>query len=115
MRIVIIVCLLFFGLNSQAQAYKPMLAQFKEWHLTNCFSGCGTDIYYTDADTVVNGLTYAILDGFHYISRTFLLREDVGEKKSLHAFNGGRQNRCGIFIIRFFIAAWRLYANLQSN
>ena len=81
MRIVIIVCLLFFGLNSQAQAYKPMLAQFNEWHLTNCFSGCGTDIYYTDADTVVNGLTYAILDGFHYISRTFLLREDVGEKK----------------------------------
>lgn len=54
---------------------------FNEWHVTNCHYGCLTDIYFTDGDTIVDGLNYKILDGYHYISRTFLLREDLELKK----------------------------------
>ena len=64
-----------------SQNYKPLLDNFNEWHLTSCNSGCIQDKYYTDGDTLLNGLSYKILDGFHYISRTFLLREDVSERK----------------------------------
>lgn len=64
-----------------AQNYKPLLDNQNEWQVTNCYHGCLTDIYYTDGDTLVGGKTYKILDGFHYISRTFLLREDVASKK----------------------------------
>lgn len=64
----------------QAQPYKPLLDNLNEWHFTTCFSGCNTDVYYTDGDTIVGGKTYKILDGYHYISRTFLLTEDVANR-----------------------------------
>ncbi len=60
-----------------AQDYKPLLDNTNEWHFTNCYFGCLTDVYYTSEDTLVAGNNYKILDGFHYISRSFLLREDV--------------------------------------
>lgn len=74
---------IFFVLsfNTYSQAYKPLLDNLNEWHVTTCFSGCLTDVYYTDGDTIVEGKNYKILDGFHYISRTFLLREEVNNKK----------------------------------
>lgn len=78
------VCLLFmfFGLAPVfGQAYEPLLSNYNEWHLTSCFFGCLTDRYYTAGDTVVDGQDYKVLDGYHYISRTFLLREDVTERK----------------------------------
>jgi len=68
-------------LSLSAQDYKPLLDNFNEWHLTSCYNGCYTDIYYTDGDTLVENTSYKILDGFHYISRTFLLRENVETKK----------------------------------
>lgn len=64
-----------------SQDYKPLLDNINEWHFTTCFSGCLTDVYYTDGDTIVDGKNYKILDGYHYISRTFLLREEIAEKK----------------------------------
>ncbi|MFK8039220.1 MAG: T9SS type A sorting domain-containing protein [Crocinitomicaceae bacterium] len=67
--------------NVRAQSYKALLAQFNEWHITSCYFGCITNVYYTDADTIVNGYTYNILDGFHYINRNFLLREDTAAKQ----------------------------------
>jgi hypothetical protein len=69
------------SLPSFSQDYKPLLDNLNEWQLTTCFSGCLTDVYYTDGDTIVDGRNYKILDGFHYISRTFLLREEVENKK----------------------------------
>ena len=68
-------------LTLSAQDYKPLLDNFNEWHLTSCYNGCNTDIYYTNGDTLVDNKTYKILDGFHYISRTFLIRENVETKK----------------------------------
>ena len=65
----------------QAQDYKPLLDNTNEWHFTNCYFGCLTDVYYTDGDTLVNGDNYKILDGFHYISRSFLLREEVSSQR----------------------------------
>ncbi len=67
--------------QSSAQDYTPLLSNSNEWQLTNCYFGCLTDAYFTDGDTIVNGMNHKILDGFHYISRTFLLREVVSEKK----------------------------------
>lgn len=58
-----------------------MLDQWNEWHLISCYNRCLTDIYYTDGDTLVDGKNYKILDGFHYISRSFLIREDVENQK----------------------------------
>ncbi|WP_396150966.1 T9SS type A sorting domain-containing protein [Flavobacterium sp.] len=63
------------------QTYIPLLDTQNEWHFTTCYEGCITDIYYTNGDTLVNNKSHKILDGYHYISRTFLLYEDIAEKK----------------------------------
>ncbi len=65
----------------QAQDYKPLLDNTNEWHVTSCYFGCLTDVYFTDGDTLVEGNNYKILDGFHYISRSFLLREEVSNQR----------------------------------
>lgn len=77
----LLLCILLMNFSVFAQSYKPLLDELNEWHFTTCFSGCFTDVYYTDGDTIVDGKNYKILDGFHYISRTFLLREEVENKK----------------------------------
>lgn len=64
-----------------AQDYKLMLDNYNEWQFTNCYSGCITDMYYTAGDTLVDGKEYKILDGYHFISRTFLLREEIDSRK----------------------------------
>jgi len=38
-------------------------------------------MYRTSADTVINGLTYHVLDGYHYIQGNFLIREAVGQRR----------------------------------
>lgn len=75
------ILIIFTALPMMAQDYKPILDNKNEWHFTNCNFGCITDVYYTDGDTLVDGKTYKILDGYHFISRSFLLREEVAEKK----------------------------------
>lgn len=81
MRMVIVLFLSLCGSALlRAQAYEPLLNELNEWHFTTCFSGCNTSVYFTDGDTIVGGDSYKILDGYHYISRTFLLREDVPNK-----------------------------------
>ena len=73
--------LFLFSIVGFSQQYKPLLDTYNEWQFTNCHFGCNTDVYFTDGDTVVDNKTYKILDGYHYISRTFLLREDLATKK----------------------------------
>ncbi|MEM0516882.1 T9SS type A sorting domain-containing protein [Aequorivita flava] len=77
----ILLLVLLFSFPAIGQDYKPILDHRNEWHFTTCNFGCYTDKYYTDGDTLVNGMMYKILDGYHFISRTFLLREDLAEKK----------------------------------
>ena len=79
--LLIILVLVLNGKPCLSQPYQPMLATSNQWHFTTCYSGCLTDVYYTNGDTLVNGENYKILDGYHYISRTFLLKESVSEKK----------------------------------
>lgn len=81
MRIIHIIFSLFITIPCVAQDYKPLLDNYNEWQLTNCYSGCITDMYYTDGDTLVGGKNYKILDGYHFISRTFLLREELDSRK----------------------------------
>ena len=81
MKFSIILFFFLLPIFSIAQDYTPILDNRNEWHFTTCNFGCYTDMYYTDGDTLVNGKMYKILDGYHYISRTFLLREEVTEKK----------------------------------
>lgn len=71
----------FSGFGLFGQSYNPMLGSINEWQFTTCNFGCTTDIYFTDGDTVVNSKTYKILDGYHYINRNLLLRENEIEKK----------------------------------
>ncbi|RMA64216.1 T9SS type A sorting domain-containing protein [Ulvibacter antarcticus] len=75
-----------------SQAYKPLLDNVNEWQFTTCNFGCLTDKYFTDGDTIVDGNTFKILDGFHYISRTFLLREQVPERKVFMTFASSSGN-----------------------
>jgi hypothetical protein len=78
----ILIILISFSSQLFSQDYKPLLDDYNEWQLQYCFSGdCSTDIYYTNGDTIVDGINFKVLDGYHYISRGFLLREDVAEKK----------------------------------
>ena len=71
----------FFSALLFSQDYVPLLDDYNEWQVTNCYFGCLTDVYYTDGDTITDGHNYKILDGYHFISRTILLREDILEKK----------------------------------
>lgn len=80
-------------LTLQSQNYTPLLDQTNKWYVTTCYNGCITDSYYTNGDTLVNNKMHKILDGFHYISRTFLLHEDVTEKKVfLTKISGNRKD-----------------------
>jgi hypothetical protein len=83
MKSFLVIVLLFLSCQPIifAQDYKPILDYRNEWHFTTCNFGCYTDKYYTDGDTLVDGKMYKILEGYHFISRTFLLREDVSERK----------------------------------
>ena len=64
------------------QTYTPLLNDLNEWYLTTCnINNCSSVNYFTNGDTVVDGVAYKVLDGFHYISRTFLIREDVANRK----------------------------------
>lgn len=80
-KLLLVLCSIAFIASSTAQNYKPVLDDFNEWQVTTCYSGCLTDVYFTDGDTLVDGNTYKILDGYHFISRTFLLRENIATKK----------------------------------
>jgi hypothetical protein len=80
-KLVLIRTLFWLGILAQAQVYTPMLSTTNHWYLTSCFDGCLQDYYFAVDDTLVNGMNHKILDGYHYISRTFLLREEVTEKK----------------------------------
>ena len=61
----ILLLFLLSCMNMFGQAYIPLLDNQNEWHFTNCYEGCLTDIYYTNGDTIVNNKTHKILDGFH--------------------------------------------------
>lgn len=90
MRITLFFFLIIF-IKTTGQSYTPMLDNQNEWHIGYCNNdGCLLDKYYTDGDTIALGYQYKILDGYHYISRKFLLREDVPEKKVYlnFAYNG---------------------------
>lgn len=82
MRILLLCCFLFIQTTVYSQSYIPLLNQKNEWHLGYCDENdCYKDVYHTVGDTIVNGNTYKVLDGYHYISKTFWLRENVQEKK----------------------------------
>lgn len=81
MKNIFLILLLFFSLNTYSQDYNPLLDGVCEWKFTTCFFGCITDTYYINGDTIVAGQNYKVLDGYHYISRTFLLREEINERK----------------------------------
>ncbi len=81
MRKSLLILLIFNTFTVMGQDYTPLLNNYNEWHVTSCFSGCLTDVYYTNGDTIVDNNDYKVLDGFHYISRTFLMREELANRK----------------------------------
>ncbi len=81
-KLLLLLLLFTFSKISYSQDYKPLLDNYNEWQLTLCFEDdCSTDYYYTNGDTIVDGMNYKILDNYHFISRGFLLRENVDQKK----------------------------------
>lgn len=74
-----------------AQEYKPMANHNSEWHLESCNTSCRNDIYYTDGDTTFNGTNYTVLNGYHFIMKTFWLRENEAEKKVYLSVQSGNK------------------------
>ncbi len=89
-----------------AQSYTNLLDNQNEWQLISCYlNDCFRDAYYTKGDTVVNNKNYKVLDAYHYISRTFLLREEVENKQVfLLKLDGERTNEYLLYDFSFFIA-----------
>ena len=85
--------LIFISLNSISQIYQPMLEDKLEWHITSCSNGCITDVYYTDSDTLYNNLSYKILNGYNYVSKTFWIREDTNQRKIYMSFINNLQRK----------------------
>lgn len=71
----------FVGSSCFAQQYIPMLDETNEWRVVSCFDGCVTDAYFTAGDTLLDGMVYRVLDGYHYINGNMLIREDIEERK----------------------------------
>jgi len=69
-----------------SQSYNKMLSNNIEWQLTSCNNGCVTDIYFIDGDTTHNSFNYSILNGYHFISKTFWLRESTENQKVYLSF-----------------------------
>ena len=88
--ILYLIIFLFYNLHVNSQEYHQLLDHESEWHLTSCSSTCINDVYYTNGDTTYNGYQYKILNGYHYISRTFWLREDVSEKHIFLSYDNGK-------------------------
>jgi len=88
-------------LGSKAQNYIPLLDVAREWHLTSCFSGCLTDVYYINSDTTIQGVNYKVLDGFHYISRTFLFREELATQKVFLSYPAGGKGNEEVLLYDF--------------
>jgi len=88
--ILYLIIFLFYNLHVNSQEYHQLLDHESEWHLTSCSSTCINDVYYTNGDTTYNGYQYKILNGYHYISRTFWLREDVFEKHIFLSYDNGK-------------------------
>ena len=82
----IIAILIFSYQNFFPQNYTEMLTNDSEWQLTSCNNGCLTDVYFTDGDTLYNGYNYIMLNGYHFISKTFWLREDIQDQKVYMSF-----------------------------
>lgn len=76
LRTVFISLVWVYFLPIHSQNYIPILGESNRWSVTNCFGGCMTDTYYCSSDTTISNLDYKILDGYHYISGNFLIRED---------------------------------------
>jgi hypothetical protein len=93
--------LLILSVQITAQSYLPMLDAPRQWHLTTCFSGCSNDIYFTNGDTTLQGLTYKVLDGFHYISRTFLFREELTNQKVFLSYPAGAKGNEEVLMYDF--------------
>ena len=92
-KIAFIFLCVFILENLNAQSYKQMLNHDSEWQLTVCNNGCITDVYFTDGDTLYNNSNYKVLNGYHYISKTFWLRESIQEEKIYLSFIQNNQRK----------------------
>lgn len=51
--------------SAWCQPYIPVLGQTNTWHAVSCLGACGINTYGTSGDTIVDGYTYRVLDGYH--------------------------------------------------
>jgi hypothetical protein len=76
---ILVLFLLYSGYN-HAQTYKKLLEQDNSWFVTSCFSGCNTDGYWTEEDTLIGGEVFRFLNGYHY-NRNMCIREDTTNRQ----------------------------------
>ena len=84
-KFLVLICICF-SKYTFGQSNYSMLSHSSEWHVTYCNNGCITDLYFTNHDTIFNSTIYKVLDGYHFISKTFWLREDITTKQVFMSF-----------------------------
>ncbi|MDG1477441.1 MAG: T9SS type A sorting domain-containing protein [Vicingaceae bacterium] len=90
MKSILLLFILGIASLGHTQVYQPMLGNLNEWKITNCNSaGCLSNTYFIDGDTTFSGFHYQILNGFHFISKTFWLREDSLAQKVYFSYDTG--------------------------
>lgn len=73
----------------KAQPYQPLVTQTKQWFIRSYEFGIPIyDFYYAQGDTLINGLSYRFLHGYHY-NKNFLLREDLSQRQVFILINNG--------------------------
>jgi len=83
---VLVLISFFFSNYTFGQSNYSMLSHLSEWHVTYCNNGCTNDLYFINHDTAFNSINYKVLDGYHFISKTFWLREIISTKQVFMSF-----------------------------
>ncbi|MGD2034801.1 MAG: T9SS type A sorting domain-containing protein [Bacteroidales bacterium] len=83
--------------GSNCQDYFPMVSDSCMWYVSWCLEACGTDILYTDGDTIIHDTTYFkyfTMDTYHGNPPVLIgfLREDTLNKK-VYCINICRQEK----------------------
>lgn len=76
-----------------AQVYNKMLGDSTDWFIVNYYNGYNTDHYFAADDTMILGISYKILDGFHFNRHVFLREDTVGKKIYYRQIAGFKANQ----------------------
>lgn len=86
--------------SSSAQVYQSMLGDSTGWYINYYYIFFNTDYYWASEDTVMDGKSYKIMNGFHYNRNTYL-REDTLSRQVFYRQKQGYKANEDVLIYDF--------------